>query len=145
MKFKWLIILLVAIILLAVAQYYFLPGWYRKSGITVSGWMIMLSVAAAMVFSIWLIHWVIQKLNSTASRSSRIGSYLGGYGVYPFALFLGFVVGGNFGGAIGDNALGDAGTVAGIGVGVFIVTIIACSIGALLGYLLGGLTQKLIR
>ena len=145
MKLKWLIILLVAIILLAVAQYYFLPGWYRESGVKVYGWMIMLSVAAAMGLSIWLIHWVIQKLSSTASHSSRIGSYLGGYGVYPFALFLGFVVGDNFGGAIGDNALGDAGTVAGIGVGIFIVTIIACSMGALLGYLLGGLTQRLIR
>lgn len=145
MKFKWLIILLVAIILLAVAQYYFLPGWYRESGIKVSGWMIMLSVAAAMALSIWLIHWVIQKLSSTASHGNRIGSYLGGYGVYPFALFLGFVVGGNFGGAIGDNALGDAGTIAGIGVGVFIATIITCSMGALFGYLLGGLTQRLVR
>lgn len=145
MKFKWLVILLVAIALLAIAQYFFLPGWYRESGIKVSGWMIMLSVGAAIAFSVWLIHWVIQKLSSTASHGSRIGSYLGGYGVYPFALFLGFVVGGNFGGAIGDNALGDAGTVLGIGVGVFIVTIVVCSVGALLGYLLGGLTRRLVR
>ena len=48
----------------------------------------MLSVAATMALSIWLIHWVILKLSATASRSSRINSYLGGYGAYPFALFL---------------------------------------------------------
>lgn len=145
MKFKRLVILLVAILLLAIAQYFFLPGWYRESGIKASGWLIMLSVAAAIALSVWLIRRVIQKLTITASRGSRIGSYLGGYGVYPFALFLGFVVGGNFGGGIGDNAFGDAGTVVGIGVGVFIVTIFACSVGALLGYLLGGLTQRLVR
>ena len=52
MKFRWLVILLVAIVLLAIAQYYFLPGWYRESGIKVSGWMIMLSVAAAIAISV---------------------------------------------------------------------------------------------
>lgn len=133
------------IVLVAVTQYLFLPGWYRDSGIEVSGWMIMLSVATAIALSIRLIHWVIQKLSSTAPRGGRIGSYLGGYGVYPFALFLGFVIGGNLGGGIGYNVLGNAGTVVGIGVGVFIVIIIACSIGALLGYLLGGFIQKLVK
>ncbi|MGH8654358.1 MAG: hypothetical protein ACREYE_20305 [Gammaproteobacteria bacterium] len=140
-KIKWLVILLAAVLLLGIGQYFFLPGWYRESAIKVSGWLIMLSVAAAIALSVWL----MRKLSSAASRGSRIGSYLGGYGIYPFALFLGFVVGGNFGGAIGDNALGDAGTVVGIGVGVFVVTIVACSIGALLGFLLGGLTQRLVK
>jgi hypothetical protein len=145
MKIKLIVIFLTAVLLLVITQYLILPGWYRESGIKISGWLMMLSVAAAIALSLLLIRWVIQKLSSVASRGSRIGSYLGGYGAYPFALFLGFIVGGNFGGAVGEDSLGDAGTVLGIGVGVFFVTIIASSAGALLGFLLGGLAQRLIK
>lgn len=105
----------------------------------------MLSVALAIVLSIWLIDLLIKKLNATAPRNSRIGSYVGAYSIYPFALFLGFIVGGNFGGAIGENILGDAGTIVGIGIGVFIATIIASSVFAVFGFLLGGLTQKFVK
>lgn len=144
MKFKWIAMLLIGISLLAIAQYLLLPSWYSELGIKASGWLILLSVAAAITISIWLIHWMIKKLTSATLHGNRISLYLGGYIVYPFALFLGFVVGGNFGGAIGDNALGDVGAIVGIGVGIFIVIIVVCSIGALLGYLLGGLAQRLV-
>lgn len=145
MKTRLLIFFLTAILLIVLGQYFFLPGWYRESGINISGWLIFLSVAIAIVLSIWLINWVIFKLSTSVSRSSRVGLYIGGYGIYPIALFLGFVIGGNFGGAMGDHILGAAGVVVGVGVGVFFVTTVICFVGIMLGLLLGGLTQRLIK
>lgn len=144
MKMKLLLIVSV-VVLAIIGQYFFLPESYRGAGIKLSGWLIMLSVAMAVAISIWLIDLLVKKLSATAPRNSRIGSYIGAYGIYPFALFLGFIVGGNFGGAIGENVLGSAGTIVGIGIGVFIVTIIASSVFAVFGFLLGGLTQKFVK
>ena len=94
MKHKWLVILPVAIVVLAIAQYYYLPGGDRESGIGgVFGWRFRLSGATVAVFSGWLIHWVIQKRSSTALRGSLIGAYLGGYGIYPWTLSLGHYFG----------------------------------------------------
>lgn len=105
----------------------------------------MLWIAVAIALSMWMIQCLIEKLSSVTSRGSRIGSYIGGCGVYQFALFLGFIVGGNFVGAVGDNFIGDTGTVLGIGIFIFYVTIVACSTGALIGFLPGGLTQRFTR
>lgn len=142
MKIKSMTILTVVILFLIIAQYFFLPVWYRELGVTVSGWLIMLSATIAIGFSGWLIHLGIQNLILSAAQISRFGSYIGGYGVYPFALFLGFIIGGNIGGAIGENLLGDLGIVIGIGFGIFLVTLFFSSIGAFVGYLLGSLIQK---
>lgn len=143
MKTKLLAAVALAVLLVLVGQYVLLPDWYRGSGIRPSGWLMMLSIALAAVLSIVVINWEIKKLNPTMQRAKQVGSYLGGYVLYPFALFVGFVVGGNFGGAIGSNALGEIGTVVGIGLGVFIVTMLICSVGVLLGFALGGLAEKL--
>ena len=144
MKFKQPVILLAAILLLIIAQYFFLSGWDRESGIVAYGvlWMELIAIA----LNAWLIYLMIKKLSSAASRGSRIGAYLGAYGVYPFAVILGIVVGGGIGGTIGETVFGgDAGFLVSIVTGIFIVTNLVCSAGALLGCLLGGLTHRFAR
>ena len=49
------------------------------------------AIGTAWGFSTWLIHRVIQKRGSFALLGSRIGWYIGGYGVYPFVFFSGYV------------------------------------------------------
>ena len=78
-----------------------------------------------------------------------MGSYLGGFGAYPFALFLGLVIGVTLGGGAGEIVseaigLGTAGVVVGIGLGIFVVTEVVCIGTAFLGFLVGGLTEKLL-
>lgn len=156
MKFAiWVI--LAAVLLLVIGQYFFLPGWYREVGTNASGWLIMLSVAVGLSLSIWLLDFIIKKLlsgkpvdlfglSTTARTGSKIGAYLGGLSSFPFALFLGFVVGGNVGGGSGEWLdLGDAGIIVGIGSGVFVVTVLVCLIAIFVGFVLGGLSEKLVR
>lgn len=142
---KFLGILLLGIFLLVISQYLFLPDWYRESGIRGTGWLMMLSVAIAIILSIWMVHRVIRKLSRSATPGSRIGSYIGGYGVYPFTLFSGVVIGANFGGAIGDSILGNVGIIVGIGLGIFVVATAGCLLGASFGFMLGNLANKLIK
>jgi hypothetical protein len=145
-----------AVVLLAIAQYVLLPDWYRDARVNLSGWLIMFSVAVGIALSLLLIGYAIRKLlsgslidlGSSARRGSKIGSYLGGFGAYPFALFLGFVVGGNIGGSVGGIAsdaigAGRGGIVVGIGLGIFVVTALVCSVTAFVGFLIGGLAEKL--
>ena len=157
MKTKLAIGIALAVFLLVIGQYFFLPGWYHEAGIRVSGWLIMLSVAVGIALSLWLLDSTITKLltgkpvdlfglSAVARTGSKIGAYLGGLGSYPFALFLGFVAGGNFGGGLGEwLGLGDAGIVIGIGLGVFVVTVLVSVVAALAGFVLGGFTEKLAR
>ncbi len=156
LKTKWFIALLLIIALLVIAQYFLLPDWYRPLKVEASGWLIMLSVAAAIAFSILIIYSVIKmliagkldpfNLSVTAHKGTKVGSYIGGVGLYPFALFLGFVGGGTIGGGLGDwLGLGNVGITIGIGLGVFLVTVALCCVGAFVGFLVGALTQKLIN
>lgn len=159
-KTTWSIALLLIITLLVIVQYFLLPDWYRHLEVEASGWLIMLSVAVAIAFSIFIIYSVIKmliagkfdpfNLSATAHKGSTIGSYLGGLSLYPFALFLGFVGDGTIGGGLGENifhslGLGTAGVIIGIGLSVFLVTVVLCCIGAFVGFLFGGLTQKLAK
>lgn len=157
MKTKLVIgIVLAAVLLLVIGQYFFLPVWYREAGIRASGWLIMLSVAVGIALSLWLLDATIKKLLagklvdlfglSTAARTgSKIGAYVGGLGSYPFALFLGFVVGGSLGGGWGEVLLGTPGIVMGIGLGLFAVATLVSVVAALIGFVLGGFTEKLVR
>lgn len=153
MKTKFIVGIALAVLLLVIGEYFFLPSWYRELAIKVSGWLIMLSVAAGVALSVLVIVYVINKLlsgqpinlfefSSRAPTGSKIGSYIAAIVVYPFALFIGFVVGGSFGGGLGGYA-GDVGVVLGIGLGVFIVTALIGVIAALIGFVLGGFVQKL--
>jgi hypothetical protein len=160
LKAKWSIALLLIVPLLAIVQYFLLPDWYRDSKVETSAWLIMLSVAAAIAFSILIIYSVIKmlvagkldpfNLSVTAHKGSKIGSYLGGLGLYPFAVFLGFVGGGTIGGGLGETifhwlGLENVGIIIGIGLGLFLVTVVLCCVGAFVGFLIGGLTQKLAK
>lgn len=76
----------------------------------------------------------------TSSPFARRVSWLSAIGVFPFAWFLGFVVGGNFGGAIASNLSEGTGLPAGfliplgIGVGIFLCTTLLSIAVALLGF-----------
>lgn len=130
-------------ILLAVsAQYLLLPDWYRASEIQSSGWAIMLSVASAIVLCVAILNWEVRKLTFRVQGARRTISYVGGYLLLPFGLFLGFVIGGNCGGALGSQVLGNLGVVVGIGLGVFIVALAVSSVGVLVGYALGAFVGK---
>ena len=160
LKTTWSIALLLIITLLVIVQYFLLPDWYRHLEVEASGWLIMLSVAVAIAFSIFIIYSVIKmliagkldpfNLSVTAHKGSKIGSYLGGLGLYPFAVFLGFVGGGTIGGGLGETifhwlGLENVGIIIGIGLGLFLVTVVLCCVGAFVGFLIGGLTQKLAK
>jgi len=155
MNTKVLLGFIAAVVFLAIAQYVFLLDSYRDA--RVDDWLILHAVAVGVALSILLIGYAIRKLlsgelidlGSSTRRGSRMGSYLGGFGAYPFALFLGFVIGGTLGGGAGEVVseaigLGTAGLVVGIGLGVFVVTEVVCIGSAFLGFLVGGLTEKLL-
>lgn len=121
----------------------------------------MLPMVVAVVSSVWLIHWVIQKRGSAVSQGGRIGWYISGYGAYLLAFFVSFIVGGPLGAksvgyiieAIGGYfgiATGGAFYTAtvfvvGVSVGTFIVTVIPCLLFASLGYQLGSLMHRLVQ
>jgi len=155
MNAKVLLGFVAAVVLLAIAQYVFLLDSYGDA--RVAGWLILHAVAVGIPLSVLLTGYAIRKLlsgelidlGSSTYRGSRMGSYLGGFGAYPFALFLGFVIGGTLGGGAGEVVseaigLGTAGLVVGIGLGVFVVTEVVCIGSAFLGFLVGGLTEKLL-
>lgn len=153
MKTKLVIGIVLAVTALVIGQYFFLPGWYRELGVKPSGWLMMLSVALGIALSVWLISYIAQKLlegkpfdlfglSTTARKGSKVGSYVVGVLSYPFALFLGFVVGGNLGGGFGGYA-GDVGVIIGLGLGVFVITALVATIAVIVGFVLGGLTEKL--
>src|SRR5882762_4305160 len=157
MNAKILLGFVAAVVFLAIAQYVLLLDSYRDAHVDSSGWLILHSVAVGIALSVLLIGYAIRKLlsgglidlGSSARRGSKIGSYLGGFGAYPFALFLGVVIGGTLGGGAGEIVseaigLGTAGLVVGIGLGVFVVTEVVCIGSAFLGFLVGGLTEKLL-
>lgn len=67
----------------------------------------------------------------------------------PFAWFFGFVIGGNFGGALAGNFAEGSGITPrliiplGIGAGVFFITSLGAMGAGLLGFILGGLIEKI--
>jgi hypothetical protein len=143
----------VAVLVLVTGQYFFLPAWYRDADIRTSGWFTMLAVAAGITLSAWLLDIIIKKflagqpvdifgLATTARTGSKIGAYLVTIVSYPFALFLGIVVGGNVGGGFGGNA-GNAGIIVGIGLGMFIIATLVGVVAASAGFVLGRLMEKL--
>lgn len=145
------------------------PPYYEVSPIWLRTLGASSIIGVAIGLSIWLIHRVIQKRGSVALLGSRIGWYLGGYGVYPFVffsvLYLGFTIGvGLFLGirlyiSTLSATLEDAFTFGEIVSRVLdflsffvwlttiisIGTIIPCLLVASLGYLLGGLMQRLVQ
>ena len=155
MNTKVLLGFVATVVLLAIAQYVFLLD--SRGDARVDDWLIFNAVAVGIVLSVLLTGYAIRKLlsgelidlGSSTRRGSRMGSYLGGFGAYPFALFLGLVIGGTFGGGVGEVVsqaigLGTAGLIVGIGLGVFVVTEVVCIGSAFLGFLVGGLTEKLL-
>lgn len=154
------IVVLVFAVVLAIGQYYFMPQSFRESGVKAFGWLIMLLVGLGIVLSVMALNYVINKLlsgkpnlfglSSIAPTGSKIGSYAAGLLSYPFALFLGFIVGGSLGGGVGEMithplGLGDSGVVVGIGLGVFVVTTLISVVAVLVGFVLGGLTEKVVK
>ena len=141
-----------AVVFLAIAPYVLLLDSYRDPRFDASGWLMLHAVAVGIALSVVLIAYAIRKLlsgglidlGSSARRGSKIGSYLGGFGAYPFALFLGVVIGGTLGGGADEIGLGLPGVVVGIGFGIFVVTAVVCSGTALLGFLVGGLAEMLL-
>ena len=146
MKLGWPVKLLVVAIL-TPAGYFFIRYYNELPSTTKSTTIGLPSILFAfhIVFTAWLIYWVIRKLRFDISRGGLIGSYLGGYGSYPFALILGVSLGGVGGGTVGDLIWGEYGMAIGEGAGVFTVTIVICSCGVFLGCMLGTLAQKLAK
>lgn len=121
----------------------------------------MLPIVVAVLSSVWLIHWVIQKRGFAASLGSRIGWYISGYGVYLLAFFVSFISGGPLGAKVVGSIIEAVGGylgivtsgafyattvfVVGVSVGTFIMTVIPCLLFASLGYLLGGQMHKLVQ
>ncbi len=63
MKTKLAIGIALAVLLLVIGQYFFLPARYRELvGVDVFGWLVMLSVGIGLALSIWLLNYVVQKL-----------------------------------------------------------------------------------
>lgn len=151
----WIII--VATLLLVLGQNFFLTLGYSEKLNNGFGWLIMLAVAIGISICIWLFDFLINKLidgkpvdlfglSTTARTGSKVGAYIGGYGSYPFALFLGFVGGGSVGGGLGEwLGLGNIGIILGVGFGVFLVTSFVCLFAIVAGFILGGFTEKLAR
>src|SRR2546426_717990 len=157
MNAKVLLGFVAAVAFLAIAQYVFLLDLYGNAPLDASGWVILHAVAVGIALSVLLTGYSIRKLlsgelidlGSSTRRGSKMGSYLGGFGAYPFALFLGLVIGVTLGGGAGEIVseaigLGTAGVVVGIGLGIFVVTEVVCIGTAFLGFLVGGLTEKLL-
>ncbi len=157
MNAKVLLGFVAAVAFLAIAQYVFLLDLYGNAPLDASGWLILHAVAVGIPLSVLLTGYAIRKLlsgelidlGSSTRRGSKMGSYLGGFGAYPFALFLGLVIGVTLGGGAGEIVseaigLGTAGVVVGIGLGIFVVTEVVCIGTAFLGFLVGGLTEKLL-
>ena len=155
MNAKVLLGLVAAVVFLAIAQHVFLLDSYGDARVV--AWLILPAVAVGIALSVLLIGYAIRKLlsgelidlGSSTRRGSKMGSYLGGFGAYPFALFLGLVIGVTLGGGAGEIVseaigLGTAGVVVGIGLGIFVVTEVVCIGTAFLGFLVGGLTEKLL-
>ena len=130
MNTKVLLGFVAAVVFLAIAQYVLLLDSYGDPHFDASGWLMLHAVAVGIALSVVLIAYAIRKLlsgglidlGSSARRGSKIGSYLGGFGAYPFALFLGVVIGGTLGGGADEIGLGLPGVVVGIGFGIFVVT-----------------------
>lgn len=154
------IALLVFAAALVIGQYYFLPESFREPGVKAFGWLIMLLVGLGIVLSVMALNYMINKLlsgkpnlfrlSSEAPTGSKIGSYAGGLISYPFALFLGFIVGGSLGGGVGEMithplGLGSSGVVVGIGLGVFVVTTLVSAMAVLAGFVLGGFAEKIVK
>jgi len=157
MKTKLAIGIALAVLLLVIGQYFFLPARYRELvGVDVFGWLVMLSVGIGIALSVWLLNYVVQKLldgksinlfglSSSAPTGSKIGSYLAAIVSLPFAFFLGFTAGGIMGGGAGEMIAGDGGVAIGIGLGVFVIMTIVSVVAALVGLILGGFTEKLVK
>src|SRR2546430_15798118 len=140
-----------AVVFLAIAQYVLLLDSYRDPRFDAPSWLMLHAIAVRIALSVVLIAYAIRKLlsgglidlGSSARRGSKIGSYLGGFGAYPFALFLGLVIGGALGGGADEIGLGWPGVVVGIGFGIFVVAAAVCFWTAFIGVLVGGLAGML--
>ncbi len=124
------------------------PSWVMTHGGDLSGWLIILSIALGIALSVGLTGLAIRKLlasnfgmRSDTRNGGKIGAYLGGLVSAPYALFLGFVAGGNLGGGWGSVVLGKTGAILGIGLGLFVVTVIISLCAALAGFLLGSFAE----
>lgn len=137
--------LVLALLFVMGLQYLLLPSWYRGLGIKTEGWFVIPVVAISIILSAWVINMVLRKINHRVNRHKQYGAYIGGYGIFPFAVIVGFIVGGNFGGAIGSQLLDDIGVVIGLGVGVLFVTSFIGVVGAMLGYCLEEFVRYLLQ
>ena len=151
---------MLVIFMLVISQYLPWVGELNISAFSLTT-LKMLPITTAVVSSVWLIYWVIQKRGPTVSQGSRIGWYIGAYGIYPIALFVGFinggplvamsieyiieVIGGYFGIATSSAFYAVTVFLVGVCAGTFIATVIPCLLFALLGYQLGGMIHRLLR
>lgn len=95
----------------------------------------------ATIFGLrFLRRWAARKSTGTVSLPSRIAGAVALI-IFPFAWWIGFIVGGNFGGASGGS-IGEGSTlesgiiVLGIGLGIFLVTSVIVLFLATLAFLL---------
>jgi len=118
-----------------------------------AGWLLIGSVILALVlgplisvlFFVWRIEpWVAKwlGLDARAKRGGRVGAYVGAVGLLPVALFLAFVIGGNFGGAISGSVSQKFGPIIGVGIGIFVIMLLITLLGATAGFLIAGYATK---
>ena len=156
-------VILLSIALAVLALLLFLEHWRSRAGKSpwheegdALGWLMLVSIAIAIVFSVLIITRAIGKIVRSAwltrlgipastREGARIGAYIAGFGSYPIALFLGFVIGGTFGGGLAEPIFGRGGIVIGIGVGMLVVLTITSTIAACLGCFIGGLIQRVAQ
>jgi hypothetical protein len=157
MKRNFVVAIAIGVLILVSVQYFLLPQWYRVPGIRVSGWVIMVSIAAGLVFGGVLVRIAIRGLlagrpmdlfglGARAPRGVKIGAYAATIVAYPFAIFVGFVVGGNLGGALGATVIPPeaVGVIVGISTGIFVVTTSLAIAAAVIGFIFGGLIAMLV-
>ena len=146
-------------------------GFYSLDGIyfyyDLSEFLISTLAGTVCGLSIWLIHRVIPKRGSV-TLGSRIGWYLGGYGFYPFVLFLALAFSGlvlfEYDSTYIESYISPLSTAIEYAFGetasrvfnvlvllmllmafIFPWIIIPCLLVASLGYRLGGLAQRLVQ
>jgi hypothetical protein len=157
MKRNLAVAIAIGVLILVLGQYFLLPQWYRAPGIKASGWVMMVSIGAGLVFGGVLVRIAIRSLLAgrpidlfglgvRAPRGVKIGAYAATIAAYPFSIFVGFIVGGNLGGALGATVIPSEalGVIVGIGTGIFVVTASLAIAAAVVGFISGGLIAMFV-
>ena len=94
----------------------------------------------------YVVHKKILRLMLNGSLTRKIVILFGLISVVP-ALFLGTVIGGTYGGGVGEAAsislgYGSAGVPVGLGIGLFVVILLTIAVFSITGMLIGGVISR---